>query len=171
VAGAQGVPLNPDRVATPVVHLLCGLNGAGKTTHARTLEATGAVRFSLDEWMLALHPGLRFDEPAWPAHADRCREVIWSTALQVLRRGVPVVLDWNLWSAERRRTWAERVRAAGFRPLLHHVAAGRDVAARRAAAGGGDRYALGAAEVEHLANLFEPPTEQEGLPLVVVPVD
>ena len=42
----------------PTVHLLCGLNGAGKTTLARSLEASlPAVRFSLDDWMLRLHPG------------------------------------------------------------------------------------------------------------------
>ena len=35
----------------PRVHLLAGLNGAGKTTFARQLEADlPAVRFTLDEW-------------------------------------------------------------------------------------------------------------------------
>ncbi|NJC23977.1 putative kinase [Arthrobacter pigmenti] len=43
----------------PRVHLLCGLNGAGKTTYARQLEhELPAVRFSLDEWMLHLFPEL-----------------------------------------------------------------------------------------------------------------
>jgi predicted kinase len=35
---------------TPEIHLLAGLNGAGKTTRARRLADTlPAVRFSLDE--------------------------------------------------------------------------------------------------------------------------
>lgn len=160
--------MTPDDGA-PLVHLLCGLNGAGKTTHARTLERGGAVRFSLDEWLLSLHPDLRFDAPGWPVQADRCRSLIWSTAQQVLRQGVPVVLDWNLWSAARRRSWADRVRAAGYRPLLHHVRADLPESVRRAAPGGSDRYALRPEEVEHLARLFEPPSEHEGVPLVHVP--
>ena len=34
---------------SPVVYLLCGLTGSGKTTYARQLEAAGAVRLSVDE--------------------------------------------------------------------------------------------------------------------------
>jgi predicted kinase len=50
----------------PRVHLLAGLNGAGKTTFARHLEADlPAVRFTLDEWLLRLH-GLRYDDPRYP---------------------------------------------------------------------------------------------------------
>lgn len=56
------------------IHLLAGLNGAGKTTFARHLEATiPAVRFSLDEWMLRLY-GLSVDDPqfrSWPRLAGR----------------------------------------------------------------------------------------------------
>lgn len=41
------------------LHLLYGLSGSGKSTLARTLQAQGpAVRFTLDEWMLRLHPEL-----------------------------------------------------------------------------------------------------------------
>ena len=152
----------------PVVHLLCGLNGAGKTTHARKLEAAGAVRFSLDEWMLVLHPDLRFDAPGWPLRADRCRELVWATAQQVLRLGSDVVLDWNLWDADRRRRWAARVRSAGYQPLLHHVRADLTSATERAAVGGPQRYALQREEVEHLARLFVAPTPDEGIPLVEV---
>src|SRR5215831_19511334 len=50
------------REGIPTVHLLCGLNGAGKTTYAvRLAEARGAVRFSLDEWLLMIHPEIRYD--------------------------------------------------------------------------------------------------------------
>jgi predicted kinase len=51
----------------PTVHLLCGLPGAGRTTHARRLAAERpAVRFSLDEWMLRLYR-LRYDDPEYAA--------------------------------------------------------------------------------------------------------
>ncbi len=83
----------------PIVHLLCGLNGAGKTTYARRLaEARGAVRFSLDEWLLTLHPGIRYDAPEYGPLAERGKLLIWDVAGQVLALGHDVVLDWNSWS-------------------------------------------------------------------------
>ena len=87
---------------TARIHLLAGLNGAGKTTLARQLEATlPAVRFSLDEWMLRLH-GLSFDDERYPELAGKCRALIWDLTAQVVRTGTSVVLDWNMWSRERR---------------------------------------------------------------------
>jgi predicted kinase len=79
----------------PTVHLLCGLNASGKTTLAKNLAAAlPAVRFSLDEWMLGLFD-LRYDEPEYAKARDRCSEIIWQTAVQVLDLGCDVVLDWN----------------------------------------------------------------------------
>jgi predicted kinase len=88
---------------TASVHLLAGLNGAGKSTHARRLErACPAVRFTLDEWMLRLHQ-VCYNDPRYPALAERCKDLIWDTALQVLATGTDVVLDWNQWSRARRQ--------------------------------------------------------------------
>ncbi len=99
----------------PEVHLLAGLNGAGKTTFAKHFERTlPAVRFTLDEWMLRLN-ALAFDHPDYPPAAARCRDLMWDTAVQVLRTGSPVVLDWNQWSRSGRAEWvsaSERGRRA-----------------------------------------------------------
>lgn len=105
----------------PEVHLLAGLNGAGKTTHARNLEqAVPAVRFTLDEWMLRLHH-LTFDDPAYPAAASDCRDFIWDTAVQVLHAGVSIVLDWNLWSREHRSEWVNRAATIGTTCVMHYL--------------------------------------------------
>ena len=40
---------------TPLIHLICGSTGAGKTTYARELATNiGGVVFSIDEWMVTL---------------------------------------------------------------------------------------------------------------------
>lgn len=102
------------------VHLLCGLNGAGKSTHARRLEReSGALRLSLDEWMLERHPGMSFDDPGYGALAEAAKEALWSRALPVLAAGRDVVLDWNQWSRARRASWRDRALAAGCVALLH----------------------------------------------------
>ena len=60
----------------PTVHLLCGLNGAGKTTYAKRLARhITAVRFTLDEWMLRLY-SRRYDEPEYATQAEVCKALI-----------------------------------------------------------------------------------------------
>ena len=40
---------------TPIVYLICGFIGAGKTTFSKKLETeTGAVRITKDEWSISL---------------------------------------------------------------------------------------------------------------------
>ena len=159
--------------ATPAtVHLLAGLNGAGKSTHARGLErACPAVRFTLDEWMLRLHR-LRYDDPRYPELADRCQDLIWDLALQVLATGVDVVLDWNQWSRARRQTWRDKAVAAGHRPVLHYLPVPVDTAVarveQRSGRGTDHAHALDASGVRHLARLFEVPATDEGLEILVV---
>ncbi|WP_114561137.1 AAA family ATPase [Desertihabitans aurantiacus] len=152
----------------PRVHLLHGLPASGKTTLAQSLAADGrAVRFTLDEWVLALHE-LPFDHADYPAKAARTKDAIFSVAGQVLAAGVDVVLDWNHWRrAERERTvrWA-----APHRVLLHVLDVPVDRAAeqavRRARANPAGRHVLTAADVEHMVGLMEPPAPEEDLVVV-----
>ncbi|RKR30001.1 AAA family ATPase [Arthrobacter oryzae] len=152
----------------PTVHLLCGLNGAGKTTLARELQtALPAVRFSLDEWMLRLYPGVHFAAAEYAGLAETCKLLIWETARQVLDSGTDVVLDWNQWSPQRRALWREKAAAAGFPAVLHHVQTPLETAIERVVTrtAGGDPWAhrLDAGGVRHLAGIFEPPGPDEGL--------
>lgn len=157
---------------TATVHLLAGLNGAGKSTYARRLERERpAVRFTLDEWMLRLFR-LPYDDPQYSALADRCKDLIWDTARQVLATGTDVVLDWNQWSREHRATWRAKACAAGHRPVLHYIsvpvgtAIAREEHRRRR--GAEHVHALDAEAIEHLHRLFEPPSTDEGLELHLV---
>lgn len=151
---------------TPDVHLLAGLNGAGKTTLARHLERTlPAVRFSLDEWMLRLYD-LSFDDPRYPELADTCRELIWDLAAQVLRSGTPVILDWNMWSRQRRAEAVHRAAELGAHCYLHHVVVPLETAVERATDRTDPRaHRMDGLAVRHLSDLFEQPEESEGFTL------
>lgn len=122
------------------VHLICGLPGAGKTTHARRLaEVLPALRFSLDEWMLRLY-ALRYDEPSYAEKAEACKELIWSLAQQVMALDHDVVLDWNLWSRERRAVAHEgSVSGLPGAAALRQCAGGDCHRAGRASNGAGSR--------------------------------
>lgn len=147
---------------------MVGLPGSGKTSLALALaEEHGAVRFTLDEWMLRLH-GLSFDDPAYGELASRCQELIWDTAQQVLSAGADVVLDWSMWSRERRRLWSARVINAGCRVVVHHVATSSEVAAERAGRRAGPySHQIKPSDVTHMVGLLEPPDATEGFELVV----
>lgn len=102
-------------------HLIHGYLGAGKTSFARQLEARlPAVRFTHDEWMVALHgsdpPADRF--PELFRRVSDLIEVQWTRCLQL---GLDVVLDLNYWSRAQRDATRARVASLGARHRLYHL--------------------------------------------------
>ncbi|MFC4913407.1 AAA family ATPase [Actinomadura gamaensis] len=93
--------------------LMVGLPGAGKTTQARQLAAEhGALRLTPDDWMIPL-----FGE----AEADGKRDVLegrllW-LALEAVKVGTDVVLDYGCWSRDERSAirWLVEAERACFR--------------------------------------------------------
>lgn len=153
------------------VHLLYGLAGSGKTTRAHQLARDGlAVRFTLDEWMIQLYPGLAFDDPGYGQRTEVVKDVIWSVAEQVLRTGTDVVLDWNSWSRQRRAWPIQRARSLRAPVTVHclHTSAVESSARaeRRTEDGAAYVHRVTRDDNEHLATLMEPPSEAEGLQVV-----
>lgn len=149
------------------LHLMYGLAGSGKSTLARRLEREQpAVRFTLDEWMLRLHPHLTIEDDAYGELSGSVRELIWSIAEQVLRTGTDVVLDWNAWSCERRAWAVQRAGVVGAPIVLHQLCTPAAESTRRAA----ERYGtdgvyahpISRESNEHLAALMEQPEAAEG---------
>lgn len=156
----------------PTVHLLCGYAASGKTALARRIGSeTGAVRFTLDEWMLALYDFGPHDSCYGPA-AERVKELIWSVAAECLRGGLDVVLDWSQWNRQRRSEWGARATDAGARVLVHYLAVPLDTALERLAARNLERppgshvLDLGQARA-FFEGHFEAPEAEEGLEIVV----
>ena len=158
--------------APGVVHLLCGPTGSGKTTYARQLaERESAVRFSIDEWMSSLfwmdagHPF----EPSWAmARVQRCAALIWRTAEDICRRGVPCVLEIGLTRVEDRARYAALAKAAGLPVRLHFVDAPVEVRwarvqARNAEAGEGGQlpFELTREMFDFVETMWEAPTDAE----------
>ncbi|WHM40997.1 AAA family ATPase [Streptomyces sp. BPTC-684] len=93
--------------------LMVGLPGAGKTTKARQLaEEHGALRLTPDDWMIPL-----FGE----AEADGKRDVLegrmlW-LALESVKLGTSVVVDYGCWSQDERSAirWLAEAEGACFR--------------------------------------------------------
>ena len=124
------------------------------------------MRFTLDEWMLRLHPELSIHDPAYGMRADALRELIWSIAAQVLRSGTDAVLDWNSWSSERREWAVGRARGIGAEVILHRLTTSLEESTRRArrreAAGTAYAHPVDRDGNEHLARLLQEPDTARG---------
>ncbi len=81
----------------PTLYAMIGLPGAGKTTRARELEASGAVRLSPDDWMLPL-----FGDMDAARERDVVEGQLITLASRLLVLGISVVLDFGFWSREER---------------------------------------------------------------------
>lgn len=146
-------------MTTPgTAHLVHGFLGAGKTTFARALEARlPAVRFTHDEWMVALYGP---DPPAdrFPELAGRVSAVVDGLWPRCLALGLDVVLDLAFWSRAQRDETRRRVEALGGRHRLYRLAVPDEEAWARIARRNAEPGALHVARstFETLRARFEP---------------
>jgi predicted kinase len=117
----------------PLVYLLAGLTGSGKTTFAKTLEAAGVVRLSVDEEVFARHGRYGID---YPEHEYRARErpvvdEIRQRMVELVQAGRSVVLDYGLWRRSEREDYKRLVERAGGRWRLLYFPVDRDDLRRR----------------------------------------
>ena len=97
----------------PIAHLLHGFIGSGKTTFAKQLEdECGAVRFTLDEWMVRLF-GWKPAEKHFAENLANVEKLIWEQATRVLRTGTDVILDFGFWTRDSRDAARNHVSAIG----------------------------------------------------------
>jgi len=85
----------------PIVSILCGKVASGKTTYANRLkEQQKAMILSCDDLMLEL-----FDSCLGEKHDDtvrRCSSFLNAQAVELVKIGVPVILDFGHWTVSDR---------------------------------------------------------------------
>jgi predicted kinase len=109
--------------------LMVGLPGAGKTTRARELAtAHRALRLTPDEWMIPL-----FGEPMADGKRDVLEGRLILVALQALRLGTSVVLDFGLWSRDERSALRWLATSAGASCQVVYLPVDKDVQRARIA--------------------------------------
>jgi predicted kinase len=89
--------------------LMVGLPAAGKTTRAKELAATHqALRLTPDHWMIPLFGDSMAEGKRWVLEGR-----LISVALQALRLGTSVVLDYGLWGRDERSALRWLAQSAG----------------------------------------------------------
>ena len=119
------------RSQVPVIHLLHGLPGTGKSTFARQLALkTGAVCLNHDEWMIALY-GNNPPAELFADYHDRVLNLIWEMAAEFARRGIDVILDHGFWTRMARDQARMKSVEIGAAPLLYTMDCPPEVADSR----------------------------------------
>jgi predicted kinase len=137
--------------------IVCGLPCAGKTTHAKALEARlPAFRCCPDEWMEAIGINL------WEEHTRAKIEALqWQMAQQLLWLGVNVIIEWGTWGRSERDVLREGARALGAAVELHYLDAPVDVLFERAQRRRLEDPPMTRDDLQKWSDAFQRPTAKE----------
>ncbi|MCC6954129.1 MAG: ATP-binding protein [Deltaproteobacteria bacterium] len=112
----------------PLLIILCGNVGSGKSSFARQLESHGVIRLSIDEQ--ALHDAREHRDPSnffrftdisnLRSAEQRARSENLGRIEKYLRNGQSVVLDDGFWQKEERERYAALAREFGAEPILFY---------------------------------------------------
>jgi len=138
----------------PTLHVLTGLPGSGKSTHAAALVArTGATHVAMDHAVLARGLSLVDYDARFALQPE-----VEATIPPLLAAGTSVVAEFGSWSRDERDRLRLLAAPSGARTELHWVDAPVDVCiARVLARGGPDAESLAREVLGASAHLFEPP--------------
>jgi predicted kinase len=141
--------------------LMVGLPGAGKTTRAKELAAVHrALRLTPDHWMIPL-----FGEPMAGGKRFVLEGRLISVALQALRLGTSVVLDYGLWGRDERSALRWLARSAGAACQVVYLPVDKDVQlariAHRQATAPHQVFPMSEAEVDQWREQFQAPDAAE----------
>jgi predicted kinase len=141
--------------------LMVGLPGAGKTTRAKELAAAHrALRLTPDHWMIPLFGDSLADGKRWVLEGR-----LISVALQALRLGTSVVLDFGLWGRDERSALRWLARSAGAACQVVYLPVDKDVQlariAHRQATSPHQTFPMSEADVDQWREQFQVPDADE----------
>lgn len=123
------VPSATQHPRDAILLLMVGLPGSGKTTRAKELAATHrALRLTPDHWMIPLFGDSMAHGKRWVLEGR-----LISVALQALRLGTSVVLDFGLWSRDERSALRWLARSVGASCHVVYLPVDKDVQLTRVA--------------------------------------
>lgn len=95
----------------PIIYLLCGLPGSGKTTYAEKLENESTVRLTLDEKLFETF-GKDFPGEKYAEYEEQTKDAVKQKAEELVKEGKSVIVDFGFWKKKERdeyRAWAENL--------------------------------------------------------------
>ena len=149
----------------PIVYLICGFIGAGKTTFAKKLEEkTGAVRITKDEW------SIRFigNDPTIDGYAEwdtKIIELSRDVAFQLAEKGIDVIMDEGFWEKDTRAEMKRRIEAIGAKEVLYYLDTPIETIRERVVGRNNnltkDSFKISREMVDNYLMYWQPPSENE----------
>lgn len=112
--------MKPQRqeILSPIVYMLCGLTGSGKSTYSKQLEVEQQIpRFSLDETYFALIGNKRPDHHDYEVE-KQAEEQIIAEMKRLLTSGQSLILDHGFWKKTNRDKYKQLIKESGGNPKL-----------------------------------------------------
>jgi len=113
----------------PVLHLICGLPGSGKTTLAKSIASTGAIRFSADEWIKDIWNDRA--EAEGNQFRDQIEQLQWKIAKQMLQNSIDVIIEWGTWGRSEREKLRDEAKAIGANVKFYYLNISRETLKER----------------------------------------
>jgi predicted kinase len=147
----------PESALSPRLIIVCGLPGSGKTTLAKSLESKlGAVRFSPDEWLVALSLSL-YDA----ANREKIEALQWRLGKKLLSLGLIVIIEWGTWGRSERDALRIQARAVGAAVELHYLSAPADLLFARIQRRAAESPPIERVDFDRWIEAFQAPTPEE----------
>ena len=122
-AALQDLIANKPKDSIPLVVLMCGLAGSGKTTFAQHLEAAGFIRLSIDEeiWATRGRYGLDYPAEQYPQFQREAEAILRHRLRKLIHLDESVVVDFSFWQRSRREEYKQLVEEEGGRWKLIYL--------------------------------------------------
>ena len=149
----------------PIVYLICGFIGAGKTTFAKKLEEkTGAVRITKDEWLIRLIG----NDPIFTGFEEydhKICELSRDVAFQLVEKGIDVIIDEGFWAKEQRVELRRRIEEIGAKEVLYYLDTPIETIRERVAGRNNnltkDSFKISREMLDNYLMYWQPPSEDE----------
>lgn len=117
----------------PIIYLLCGLGGAGKTTYAHQLTQSGLRKFSLDEYVYNLYGRAitSLPESVYRQRYRTAQAALDKEMVEVIKKGQSAVLDYGFWRRHSRDYYKRLIESSGGQWKLIYLKAEPEVLRER----------------------------------------
>jgi predicted kinase len=108
---------------TPLVVMMCGVAGSGKTTFSQQLEKEGFVRLSIDEEIWASHGRYGLDYPIEKIEEYKmeAENKLRNLLIKLISEKKQVVIDFSFWERAKRDKYKQLIENSGGKWKLIYI--------------------------------------------------